>query len=79
MRDREDGPAAAAARPPTPIKRIKISDQALAYLREKSEREAELRREELALRREELQLAKESLAMEKAEKAELLKLLAARK
>ena len=80
-RDREDGPVASVARPPTPVKRIKIADQVLTYLREKSKRETELKREELALRREELdlELAKERLAMEKADKAEMLKMLGAQK
>ena len=62
-RDREDGPVASVARSPTPIKCIKIADQALTYLREKSERETELKHEELALGREELALRREELAM----------------
>ena len=49
------------------------------YLREKSECEAELMRKELTLRRDELWLANDRLAMEKAEQADMLKLLAARK
>ena len=65
--------ATCAARLPTP-KRLKTADQALAYLRERSDREAELRREELALRRDELELALRRDELELALRREELEL-----
>ena len=60
-----------AARPPTP-KRLKTADQGLAYLREKSDREAELRWEELARGREELELAPRREELELAQRRDEL-------